>query len=101
MSHAATVLVMHDEPLRPSSCPSCGQKIDASNVRCPRCRVWLTPPPAPPRWKRHANIVAACALVLASLLGAILLQWFFAPLPAGVTVMDAPDADDEARQAAH
>src|SRR5258705_12949441 len=100
MSHAATLL-MHDEPPRPSSCPVCGQRIDARNVRCPRCRVWLTPPPAPPRWKRTANIVAACALVLASLLGAFLLQWFFAPLPSGVVVIDAMDAEDDGRRAPH
>jgi hypothetical protein len=61
----------------------------------------LTPQPPPPRWKRTANIVAACALVLASLLGAILLQWFFAPLPAGVSVTDAPDLDEDARRATH
>jgi hypothetical protein len=52
----------------------------------------LTAPPAPPRWKRTANLVAACALVLASFVGGMFLQWYFAPLPWGVVVADAPDA---------
>lgn len=99
MSHAATVL-LQAEPARPSSCPACGQHVDPSNLRCPRCRLWLTAPPAPPRWKRTANIFAACALVLASFVGAMFLQWFFAPLPSGVVVTDAPDADEDATDTA-
>ena len=94
MSHAAVVLMHGDSQPPPSSCPACGRRVDPSNVRCPRCRFWLTPPPAPPRWKRTAKIWAACALVLGSLIAGVFLQWLFAPLPWGVVVTDVPDAPD-------
>jgi hypothetical protein len=42
------------------------------------------------------GVVAAFALVIVSFVGGMILQWLFAPLPAGV---DVPEVTEEAREA--
>ena len=70
------------------ACPSCGQHVDRTNLRCPRCRCWLGPPPHPPAWQRYTTAAAVVALVVVSLIGGMILQWLWAPLPWGVVVGD-------------
>lgn len=48
------------------ACPSCGQHIDRTNVRCPRCRAWFAMPPAEEAWSPFAIAAAIAALAFVS-----------------------------------
>jgi predicted RNA-binding Zn-ribbon protein involved in translation (DUF1610 family) len=48
------------------TCPACGQHVDRSNIRCPRCRAWFVAPPTDERWSPLAIGAAVTALAVAS-----------------------------------
>ena len=77
-------------------CPSCGQHVDAANIRCPRCRLWFVVPPARRRWSRLAVAAAMLGLALGGFGAGLVMQRIWQPLPLGVVV--PPDAANAPRR---
>jgi hypothetical protein len=69
-------------------CPNCGQHVDKTNIRCPRCRQWFVTPPGPRTWSRLAVVLAMVSLALGGFVAGMALQWVWHPLPPGVVVPD-------------
>lgn len=77
-----------------STCPSCGQRVDKANIRCPRCRRWFTEPPTRRTWSRLSVAVAMVSLVLAGFAAGVVMQWIWMPLPPGIVVPEEPVGDE-------
>jgi uncharacterized paraquat-inducible protein A len=80
----------HDPHHRPRACPGCGQRVDAANVRCPRCRRWFVPPPTPPRRRRLAVVLAVALLAAASFLAGAAMHGLWSPVPPEIVLPEAP-----------
>jgi len=76
----------------PRSCPECGQHVDRTNIRCPRCRRWFVAPPRRPSRRPLTLVAMLTALVLTGFAAGVALQWFWMPLPPGITVPEEPPA---------
>jgi len=72
------------------TCPSCGQRVDKANIRCPRCRRWFTEPPVRRKWNRLTIAAAMVGLVIAGFVAGVAVDWFWLPLPPGVVVPEEP-----------